>query len=174
MSPLGRHLLSARYRCLITEVLNYQTKIMQLSEFIKAPRGTYAFDFWIHPIYIPSVLSLFSIELRPDTGEPDVRMVDAAERLVLFMQTFPEKLLDKIYEHYLSFAEHSEWLADCNVPDKLEKNELVPYLVVRDIVVIREEDMLTLNSCFYVSPQWDTEHAIYLKLSGIDLEYCKY
>jgi len=133
----------------------------------------YAFDFWVHPVYIPSALGPFTVELRPDSGEPDLRMVDEAKALVSFMQKHPDKLQEKIYEHYQSFTAYSEWLADCNVPGNLERNELMQYLGARDIVIIREEDMQTINSCFYISPRWDTEHAIYIKLDGINLEYCE-
>lgn len=148
--------------------------IFQLSEFKKAPRGPYAFDFWVHPVLISSVLGLFAVELRTDIGEPDLQMVNEAERLVSFMQAHPDKLLDKVYEHYRGFDAHSEWLASCDVPENLNKDELPPYLVVRDIVVIRDEDMQALSSCFYISPQWDTEHGIYLELHGIKLEYCEF
>lgn len=147
--------------------------IFQLYEFVKAPRGPYAFDFWVHPVLISSVLGLFAVELLPDIGEPDLRMVNEAERLVSFMQAHPDKLLDKVYEHYRGFDANLEWLASRDVPENLKKDELPPYLMVRDIVVIRDENMQTLRSCFYISPQWDKEHAIYLELRGIKLEYCE-
>ncbi|MES2261144.1 MAG: hypothetical protein V4724_21725 [Pseudomonadota bacterium] len=146
---------------------------MHLSEFIKAPNGMYSFNFWIHPISIPSVLGVFSVELRPDTGEPDFRMVDEAKTLALFMRTHPEELQDKVYEHYKRLTAYPDWLTECSVPGNLEKNEMMPYLEVRNIVIIREDSIQTLNSCFYISPQWDVEHAIYLKIDGVKLEYCE-
>lgn len=146
---------------------------MQLTEFAKAPRGPYLFDFWVHPIAIPSPLGNFSVELFPETGEPDVRMVEEASALVEFLQSQPEKVVSRVFEHYSRLLRDPNWLAACNVPADLSREDLSSFIQSRSLTVRRSDagGKIVYENRIYVSPQWDIEHAIYLGISGNDVEF---
>ena len=148
---------------------------MMLSEFSKVLREKYLFDCWVHPEKVPNLLGEFDVELLPDAGEPDERMVLEAESLLAFIQNHPDKVVEKVFEHYKQLHDNSEWLASCNVPRNLGVSGLAPYLHALSISVSREgeaEDFL-YQGRIYISPQWDEEHAIYLELNESEIKFCE-
>lgn len=147
---------------------------MLLSEFTKSPPGSYLFDFWIHPIRIACPLGDFTVELLPDSGEPDTNMVTEAEALVLFLETHTEAVVAKVFEHYRRMLNYPEWLAECGVPSNLDCVSLSDHIEVLNLTVARVDDgdRFEYLSRIYVSPKWDQEHAIYLEVIGDKVEFC--
>lgn len=147
---------------------------MQLSEFTKAPRDPYLFDFWIHPVRIACPLGDFSVELYPDSGEPDTNMVTEAEALVVFLGAHAEAVVAKVFEHYRQMLDYPEWLAECAVPLDLDCTSLSDHIEVLNLTVSRVDDgdHAIYLPRIYVSPKWAQEHAIYLEVIGDYLEFC--
>lgn len=146
---------------------------MRLTEFVKAPRGPNLFDSWVHPTAIASPLGNFTVELFPETGEPDVQMVQKAIVLVEFLQSRSEKVVSKVFEHYKRLLRDPDWLTECHVPVDLSRKDLSSYLQARSLMVHRSDDdgKRVYESRIYVSPQWDIEHAIYLAISGTGVTF---
>jgi hypothetical protein len=148
---------------------------MQLSEFFKAPRGPRKFDYWTHPAAVPSPLGDFIVELYPEIGEPDEKMVGLANTLTIFLSSHPEKIVDKVFDHYKRFLENPSWLLSCQVPTNLQDCNLAPYMKSLNLTVSRDgiRNQYEYNTCIYISPQWDEEHAIYLELTDDEVDFCE-
>lgn len=145
---------------------------MHIDDFKKQDRGPRLYDHWLHPDPIPTPLGPFFVELMPDGGEPDIRMVEEAVSLVEFLRSNAQAIVNHVHEHYRHHIEHHEWMEECGVPLDLETSDLVPFLRVRSIVVERDGGPPpTYEAWFYVSPQWDVEHAIYLSLTNGTLSF---
>lgn len=111
---------------------------MELSEFEKAPRDPYSFDYWIHPKLILSSIGNFSVELIPESGEPDSNMVAEANKLASFINAFPEKLTAKVFERYQSITGNGDWLVFCGAPNNLNQITLSTYIEALILVVHRQ------------------------------------
>lgn len=139
-------------------------------DFEQQPRGSYLFNHWIAKQRVPTSLGDFSIEAQTpmhDTQPPDERMLAQMSILAAFVHANPDKILDKVYEHYQSASQEVEWMQDQDVPTDLSRVGLAPYIVTLSLVTDREEAEPTI----YVVPQWDEEHAIYLAVRDGQVEF---
>jgi hypothetical protein len=139
-------------------------------DFEQQPRGPFLSNYWIAKQRVPTPLGDFSVEARTplnDPQPPDERMLEQVNTVATFVLANPDKILDKVYEHYQLVSKQSEWMQDCDVPTDLSRDGLAPYMVRLNIVTDREEPEPTI----YVVPQWDEEHAIYLTVQDGRVEF---
>jgi hypothetical protein len=76
---------------------------ISVEDFEQQPRGPFLFNHWIAKQRVPTPLGDFSVEARTpmnDPEPPDERMLQQVNMLAAFVLADPDKILDKIYEHY--------------------------------------------------------------------------
>jgi hypothetical protein len=94
-------------------------------------------------------------------------MLEQVNTLAAFVRANPDKMIDKVYEHYQSISQQVEWMEACGVPTDLPRHGLAAYIVMLNLVIDREEPEPTI----YVVPRWDEEHAIYLAVQDGQVEF---
>ncbi len=134
---------------------------MQLSEFIRQPRGPYRFDTWLWNQSVKTELGFLPVELCCDTDKlPGESMVNLASELVAFARGNGSLLLDLIYGHYRYF-EANGWLQYWHVPAGLAQSEIMDQ--VETVILSVHADLF---ASVHVDPRWDPEHKLCLSYDG--------
>ena len=144
---------------------------MNAFEFHKQPRGPFLFDFYKHPVSIPSPLGEFTVELQMavgDTGPPDQAMIDTADDLVTQFTADEDRITKLVFEQYKTVSDEPDWLDECEIPLGLATDELGPYLHACTLSIRRDLDNRNepYSARVHMLPQWDEEHGLYFKRGG--------
>jgi hypothetical protein len=139
---------------------------MDISDFVKQPRGPRSFDVWTARQSIPTPMGDFSIDLQMRSGDkspPSEAMLRQAEKLIGLLRTHVQKIHDMVFESYQMAADDEEWLDSCGVPAGLDRTGIIGHLQHRSLTVSADADedgKPTMR--VFIIPDWDEEHAIFL------------
>ena len=142
---------------------------LTIADFDKQPRGPYAFDFWLSKRTIPSPMGEFDAELREEPTEELVRHVN---EMAAFVAERSDDILKLVHVSYLRVTDDEQWMQACEVPQDLDRDQVIPYLDSRSIVV--ELRRGRIEKVFHINPQWDEEHKIDLELKGGVLKFYEF
>jgi hypothetical protein len=135
-------------------------RTLTANDFRRQPRGRYLFDRWLAVPPLDTPLGRFKVDIR---HEPDAVLVAAGNELAEFLVTNSASVLAAAHRHYLAYCDDEWWMEGCDVPIGLSANDIVPYLNDPTVAVDRRGNG-TISGVIYFSPQWDTEHGLYLKV----------
>lgn len=133
---------------------------MKLEDFEKESR-----DEWKSKEPVTTVVGDLFVELSINdrAGPPDEAMLKLADELVRFVQTHGDLLLSSIYGHYCN-AEESGHLDFWDVPKGLSREQVLSEVEHINLSVSRDKDaQRAYASYIYVIPNWEQEHALYLR-----------
>jgi hypothetical protein len=142
--------------------------LLTIAEFEKGPRGPYRFDRWKLTRRIATALGPFEVGFqmlgKDDSNPPDDEMLRRVAELMKYVEDHGEYILDIVFGHYLLVSEQADWLEICGVPRGLRRDEIERFIREdRSLVVSRHLNWREpYNSCIFVVPLWDTEHALIL------------
>lgn len=136
---------------------------MKLSEFQKQPGGDFLFDFYAHPVLVPSSLGDFRVEMFVAAKErPTERMAGVANRLVEQFRKDEEGVARLVYDDYLARCANPETrsrLEASGVEPDLPRDAILKYLEPRILEVADD-----LRAIVFIGPDWDRE-------MGLCIEY---
>src|SRR4051812_1733501 len=104
---------------------------MNISEFTKLPKNTYAYDVWRRATPVETSLGSFHLELHtPDNKDlPDDEMLKLADALAGYVASHSDHIWDIIYGSFRDCATTADpdWLECCEVPADLTRDQVREY-----------------------------------------------
>lgn len=129
---------------------------------------------WVYREEIATDLGACSLSLQTDPAtSPDLKMVEMAKDLIVFVNRNPSKLVDIIYAGY-RFAQGQDpaWVATTGTPSNLPRERVLEYLLPpHELIISRHTQFMPpyLSSVLF-TPRWDEEHGLDLVISQNDIE----
>jgi hypothetical protein len=135
---------------------------MNISEFTKLPKNTYAYDVWRRATSVETSLGSFHVELH---SPPDDEMVRLADELATYVANQSDHVWDIIFGsfRYCATTADSDWLESCDVPEDLTRDRVREYCEPAICIARQDDDDEPYSSDICVFPQWDEEHGLTLK-----------
>lgn len=137
-------------------------------DFVQLPDEGEFFRSFLCAKEISTEIGEFKIELSTDdliANTPSKPLLLEMQFLIDRFEESVDKILELIFAHYQQYSMEKDWMVQCNVPQNLEKQQLLDFITGQRLSVIREsgDDEEHFHSRVYVSPEWDTEHSLYFK-----------
>ena len=133
---------------------------MRLEDFDKQGK-----DEWTSKESVSTILGELPVALNihDRAGPPDETMLKLAAELVAFAKAHGDSILDAIYAHYRE-AEENDNLDVWDVPGDLNREQILSEVQHVSLSVSRDKDAKKpYASYIYVIPNWEEEHALYLR-----------
>lgn len=130
------------------------------SDFKRVLSGKTPLEQWRAERTLDNPLGEFNIELNTTPDEESLRKVN---ELVAFVSDQYDAIIDVVYEDYRRASEDKCWMRGCEVPRRLSEMRVIRYVQSRSISVSRDKNG-HVSGYISLSPQWDTEHGIHLRL----------
>src|SRR5215208_6438330 len=108
---------------------------MNLSDFQRPPKNTYAFNALRHKQSLETPLGKMHVELHMDDRRPpDAKMLKLAEGFLKYVKGHFDYILDIIYgayRHWVTVKEDPDWFPYLDVPADLTRKQVSDYCEVR-------------------------------------------
>lgn len=143
---------------------------MDISEFKKDEDGVYEFGHYDWTNELKTNIGDFElyITMAQHGISPPSNVFELAEQLLSFVQSNTEVIVEAIFEHYSAVRkDNTSWLEQCDVPTDLDPSTVMDYAEDLSLGIAQDLDNPEIFESFvHIVPDWDLEHALFLRLEG--------